>query len=81
MSKLYYITSPHDPNKLGIIGNCVQFWRVNRKGYTCNLDEAGKYPEEEALSIYMGKRGDRIYPVEMLDAIAVRHVNFQRLPK
>jgi hypothetical protein len=76
---LYYITSPHGDGGIAVTGNCVQFWRVDGHGYTCNLDEAWKLPREKALEVVRGKRGDRAYRVDEVDAIAARHVDFQLL--
>lgn len=56
------------------------WWRPNRGGYTCNLNEAGKYSREEAKGIERLRRGvDKAWPVEEIDAIAGRHVSVHSL--
>jgi hypothetical protein len=42
--KLYYIQSGWD-------GNAMLWWRPDAKGYTSNIEEAGRYPAERMLSI------------------------------
>jgi hypothetical protein len=32
------------------VGNCALWWGKDRKGYTCNLDDAGLYTLDQALS-------------------------------
>ncbi len=32
------------------VGNCALWWGPNNSGYVCNLDEAGLYTLEDALS-------------------------------
>jgi hypothetical protein len=38
--------------KHGYVGNDVQFWGPESRGYTCMLDEAGTYSRKEALQIH-----------------------------
>lgn len=42
--KLYYIQN-------GWIGNAISWWAKDSKGYTTEIDKAGKYTKEEAKSI------------------------------
>ena len=39
--KLYYI-------QFGYVGNALCWWKKDRRGYTTNINEAGKYSEKEA---------------------------------
>lgn len=69
MDSLYYIRTK------GFVGNCLLFWRPKREGYTCNLDEAGKYEELEAREICKVRKGqDTMYPCHLVDKKAQRHV-------
>lgn len=43
--KSYYILDARS-----CVGNCALWWGKDSRGYTCNLDEAGLYTLEEALS-------------------------------
>lgn len=66
---MYYIQ-----NK-GYVGNCLLFWRPNRDGYTCDLDEAGKYSKEEADDICRTRPKEDIpHLVSLVDDHAVRHI-------
>lgn len=68
MNKLYYIR-----NK-GFVGNCWLFWREKGQGYTCDLNDAGKFTEEEARKICKSRpEADTMYLVEWIDKFAVRH--------
>lgn len=42
--KLYYIQN-------GYVGNAMLWWRENSRGYTTNINEAGRYPAEKMLGI------------------------------
>ena len=57
-----------------IVGNCVLWWGKNSCGYVCDLSLAGIYDESEARRIAASRGTDRMVPVEVADAIAVRHV-------
>lgn len=72
--ELFYIQ-----NK-GFSGNCLRFWKADRCGYTSNLDEAMKVSKEEAEEVRSWRDGeDTTYPVEFIDRIAHRHVNYETL--
>ena len=42
--KLYYIQN-------GYVGNAILWWAIDSKGYTTEIDKAGKYTKEQAKSI------------------------------
>lgn len=71
---LYYILSPYGP-----CGNCASWWRIDGHGYSANLQEAWKVPLEMAKSICGMKRGDKAYPVEVIDTLSTRHLDTQLL--
>jgi len=59
-----------------IVGNCALFWRPNGNGYTCDLNEAGLYTEEEAKS---HRDTDIAVPEEMARTCSQSHVRVERL--
>lgn len=64
----------------GYCGNCLQWWRADRHGYTMDLREALKVGRKEAESIVSDRPGiDRMWPAADIDAIAELHVNCERL--
>jgi hypothetical protein len=58
------------------VGNCAYWWRPGGKGYTCDLDEAGLYDEDEARS---HRETDIAVPQELAERLVVRHVRFDHL--
>jgi hypothetical protein len=68
--ELYYIRNWE------YVGCCALWWRPNAKGYTVNLDEAGKYTEKQAKSYCATHwpRQDFMYPCSAVEPLAVRHV-------
>lgn len=70
---LYYIQDTRQ-----IVGNCMMFWCPGDKGYTCQLDLAGKYIGAEALS--RCRDGTHMaWPVDFIEVNAVRHVRKDHL--
>lgn len=59
MDKLYYIQN-------GWVGNAMCWWGKNRRGYTCNIKNAGKYTEEEMLEI-TERVSDKGWPCDYID--------------
>ncbi|GAB7543448.1 hypothetical protein [Cupriavidus sp. 8B] len=62
------------------VGNCVMWWGKNCSGYVTRLNEAGKYPLDEASRI-CERDTDRMWPCEQIDAPAHPTVDMQHLPK
>ncbi len=60
-------------------GDCVIFWGPERSGYVTNLDEAGRYTEEEAKSIEKMRGLERAVPLKVAEAAACRHVTAPQL--
>jgi hypothetical protein len=50
--KLYYIQNR------GYLGNGMIWWREGGRGYTSNIEEAGRFPAEEMLSIINNRPND-----------------------
>ena len=44
----------------GYIGNGLVWWRPDSRGYTSDLQQAGKYTHDEALSICRSSHGDTL---------------------
>ena len=64
----------------GYCGNCLLWWRADRHGYTMNLDEALKLPENEARRLCESRPNEDIpRPVKMIDKYTARHVNCEKL--
>jgi hypothetical protein len=55
MAQESYVERPFVIQHVDHPGDYVLFWKGNRAGYTVNLDEAGRYTEEEARNIVMGR--------------------------
>jgi hypothetical protein len=71
---LYYIQNR------GYCGNCLRWWTDGGHGYTSNLDEAWKVSKERAEEICRSRPDEDIpWPAEKVDAVAVRHVDSERL--
>lgn len=68
---LFYIR-----DKRQVVGNCALWWCPNGHGYTCNLDEAGLFTEEEARDITRNRDTDVAYRAEEVQKHAIRHVRF-----
>jgi hypothetical protein len=71
--ELYYIQSQYS-----CCGNCVSWWAVDGKGYTCDLKKAWKVTLKQAESICSDKsRRERYWLVSEIDARAKLHFDFQ----
>jgi hypothetical protein len=69
MSQRYYIVDTRT-----VVGNCAMFWGPGRRGYVCNIDEAGKYSEDDARAQQRSRSTDVAIPCETIDALVIRHV-------
>jgi hypothetical protein len=67
LSDLYYIMETTT-----WVGDHVLFWRPESKGYTTDLDKAGRYTKEEAQKIEAVRGTDKALPCELVDRHAVR---------
>jgi len=64
----------------GFCGDCLRWWKADRCGYTLNLDQAWKGPQEEAAEICRSRpQEDIAWPVLLIDSVAARHVNNETL--
>jgi hypothetical protein len=66
LNALYYVQDTRH-----VVGNCALWWRVDRAGYTCDLDKAGKYNGAEAAQM---RESDVPWPVVHVEAHVIRHV-------
>lgn len=74
MTQIYYI------QHRGYCGNCLSWWRPNGQGYTLDLNQAWKVTPEEAKRICQSRpHEDIMWPAEMIDDVAARHVNSESL--
>ena len=61
--EMYYIQN-------GFSGNAVVWWAKDSKGYTSNLNEAGKYTKEFAFNqVACGRSGEYAWPCSYVDGI------------
>jgi hypothetical protein len=56
------------------VGNCASFWRPKSQGYTCNVEEAGRYTKEEAESITNSTEHHVMHEESAVLAAIVQHV-------
>jgi hypothetical protein len=54
-----------------IVGNCGSWWRANGQGYTCNIDDAGRYSASDVRSL---RPTDVPWPVAYVLERTIRHV-------
>lgn len=74
MEELYYIQNRK------CVGNCMMFWRVDGNGYTVNLDEAWKVSLGRARDICQSRPDeDFFHPASLIDPLACRHVDVQKV--
>lgn len=61
----------------GCVGNCLLWWRKGGNGYTCNLDEAQVFDDQEPRLAQILESKDKFTAWERgyVDAVAHRHVN------
>lgn len=71
--KKYYIEN----RQRGHVGNCLLFWRVGGRGYTCNVNEAQQFTYDGAVELVAGRDKYRAWPVEHVISSAVRHCDMQ----
>jgi len=70
--ELFYIQAE------GYVGNSMSWWRPIHRGYTTQIDKAGRYDKEDADNICSNPgRKDVAWPVEYIDGIAEKHVDMQ----
>src|SRR5271165_564303 len=71
---LYYIQNT------GYCGNCIKFWCIDGHGYTLDLKQAWKVPQERADKICRSRPHEDIPLLASdIDAIAQLHVNSESL--
>lgn len=62
------------------VGNCALFWRHGRAGYTCSIDDAHVFTEEEAFSQHRCRpEVDLPIPIDVARSLIVRHVSREGL--
>lgn len=72
--KEYYVQDSR-----GYVGNAVSWWGKNRAGYTCDIDEAGIYNEEEAAKICKNRKTDVMWEKDYIDQKISRYIDMQHL--
>jgi len=75
MPELYYIQ-----NTRSVVGNSALWWRIDGHGYTCDLSQAWKVTKQKAEGICRDRpEQDVMHKCSVVDALAERHVDVQRL--
>ena len=74
--KLYYIHVART-----VVGNNSMFWAKKRQGYTCDLNKAGKYSEEEAYSQHRCRATDIPLLVSEVDKLAKSYFDIQDIDR
>lgn len=59
-NKLYYIQN-------GWVGNAILWWAIDSKGYTTEIDKAGKFTKEQAKEI-INRPEDRAWECSHVDS-------------
>jgi len=74
--RMYYIQDARN-----VVGNCALWWCVDGHGYTCDIEEAGQYPESEALDQHKWRETDVPFPVDEVRKHIVHHVRTEPLSR
>jgi len=62
-----------------VVGNSVLWWRKGSAGYTCDLNDAELFSEEQARAEHLNRDSDRYYSQAQIDALAERHIHLDTL--
>jgi len=74
--QMYYIQDSRD-----YVGNSPLWWGKNRSGYTCDIDKAGLYTEEDAMGQFNSRETDVPWKQEDVEKAVKRLVDHQYLNK
>ncbi len=69
MSEYYVFTRGRDENS-GYMDGCILWWREAGKGYTCDLNDAGVFTDDDRARGYPSPRSCAYVPKEIVDARA-----------
>ncbi len=61
-------------------GNSVVWWRPKRAGYTCYLNDAGRYSEEDAQRIIRHSPEEKMWPCHVIESLAKLTVDAEDMP-
>lgn len=64
----------------GFVGNCLLWWRKGGSGYTCDLDDAEVFDEDDVkfqVTMRDGRYKYTAWEKDYIDAHAKRHVDHQ----
>jgi len=62
-----------------IVGDCAVWWGPDHRGYTTDIDKAGRYTKEEAEKIHRGRpKLDKPIPWSKVEPLILRHVLFDK---
>lgn len=75
MEKLFYLQNV----ERGFVGNSVQWYRQDGKGYVCDTRAAQKFTQEEADKMTAETKKYKAWPCELIDGLVQHHVDMQDL--
>lgn len=84
MSKCYIQNRYYVQNKeRGYVGNCILWWKKGGHGYTCNLDEAEIFEQNDSnfQSITKNSRKYMAWEKSYIDERSQKHVDMQNIEK
>ena len=66
--------------KLGFVGNCLLWWRKGGCGYTCDIEQAEVFNDNNPVPLHIKKdMGFKIWSKEYIDKHTSLHVDSEKI--